>query len=197
MVLNFGSSIRFGDRGDLEVKRGRTRRIADVGRASSLCVQSRMRLVMALSCLFLAAGSAAGAPPGTKPVTVALSKETASDLKALAAVDSFAVGGVGVAGTMSPGEKLTRAIAARPDALAAFEQVASGTNPAARVYAYWALRELDPDAKRVERLASNLGKDRAQVPAFSGCMRYESTVAELVAEIANGQRTSLARRKAR
>ncbi len=152
---------------------------------------------MALSCLFLAAGSAAGGPPRGTPVTAALSKETASDLKALAAVDSFAVGGVGVAGTMSPGEKLTRAIAARPDALAAFEQVSAGKNPAARVYAYWALRELDADAKRVERLATSLRTDRAQVPAFSGCMRYESTVAELVAEIANGQRSALAPRKTR
>ena len=39
--------------------------------------------------------------------------------------------------------------------------------------------------------------DRAQVPAFNGRMRYESTVDELVAEIANGQRTALARRKVR
>jgi hypothetical protein len=168
-----------------------------VGRSSSSRVVSWMRLVMALSCLFLAAGSAAGGPPGPTPVTAALSKETAADLKALAAVDSFAVGGVGVAGMMSPGEKLTRAIAARPDAVAAFEQVAAGKNAAARVYAYWALRELDPDAKRVERLATDLRKDRAQVPAFSGCMSYESTVADLVAEIANGQRTTLVRRKAR
>lgn len=125
----------------------------------------------------------------------ALSKETVSDLKALAAIDSFAVGGVGFAGTISVGEKLTRAIAARPDAVTALEQVATGTNPAARVYAYWALRELDPDPKRVEGLLTRLSKDRAQVSAFSGCMRYESTVADLVAEIANGQRIPLLRRK--
>ena len=157
-----------------------------------------MRPVIVLLCSFLAAGSAAGGPPRvTPPVTAALSKETASDMKALAAVDSFAVGGVGVAGTISRGEELTRAIAARPDAIAAFEQVATGKNPAARVYAYWALRELDPDPKRVDRHWTRLRVDRALVPAFSGCMRYESTVAKLVGEIANGQRTALGRRKDR
>lgn len=152
---------------------------------------------MAVLCSLLAAGTAAGGPPRATPVAAALSKETASDLKALTAVDSFAVGGVGVAGTISRGEELTRAIAARPDAIAALEQAATSKNPAARVYAYWALRELDPDPQRVERLAANLGNDRAQVAAFSGCMQYQSTVAELVAEIANGQRTALRPRKAR
>ncbi len=158
-----------------------------------------MRLVLGfLLCSFLAAGSAAGGPPqGTPPVTAALSKETASDMKALGAVDFFAVGGVGVAGTLSRGEELTRAIAARPDAIAALEQVVTGKNAAARVYAYWALRELEPDRKRVEGLGTRLRVDRADVPAFNGCMRYELTVAELVAEIANGQRIPLARRKTR
>jgi len=149
-------------------------------------------MVIALLCPFLAAGG----PPGATP-SAAVSKETAADLKALEAVDSFAVGGVGVAGTMSPGEKLTRAIAARPDAVAAFAQLATGKNPAARVYAYWALRELDPDPKRVSGLATHLGKDRAEVSAFSGCMHYQSTVAELVAEIASGQRITLLRRNGR
>ena len=140
-------------------------------------------------------GSASGGPP--RAPAASLSKETSSDLKAFAAVDSFAVGGVGVAGTTSRGEELARAIAARPDAIAAFEVLATGDNPAARVYAYWALRELDPDQKRVGRLSTRLQGDRSKVPAFSGCMRYESTVAELVAEVASGQRLSLAPRKAR
>ncbi|HKE19816.1 MAG TPA: hypothetical protein VKB80_33300 [Kofleriaceae bacterium] len=157
-----------------------------------------MRPVIAFLCSFLAASSAAGDPPqATPPVTAALSKETASDMKALSAVDFFALGGVGVAGSISPGEKLTRAIAARPDAIAAFEQVATGTNPAARVYAYWALRSLEPDPKRVEVHWTRLRKDRAHVHAFAGCIRHDSTVARLVGEIADGRRMSLGRRKAR
>ena len=156
-----------------------------------------MRLVVALLCTFLASGTAAGGPPRPTPAAAALSKETASDLKLLAAVDSFAVGGVGYAGTTSRGEELARAIAARPDAIAAFEQLATGESAAARVYAFWALRELDPDPKRVDRLLTRLRKDVTKVSAFAGCMRYRPTVADLVEEIAGGQHIALAPRKVR
>jgi hypothetical protein len=142
----------------------------------------------ALLCLLLAACGtyACSRAASAAPLRLdELSKETAADVKDLAAVDSFAVGGVGVAGVTSPGEKLTRAIATRPDAIAAFEMLATGDNPAARVYAYWALRELRLDPRRAARHAVRLGRDRATVLAYSGCMRYQATVAELVASVAS------------
>lgn len=53
----------------------------------------------------------------------------------LTKVEIFAFGGVGYAGTTSPGEKDYKAILSRPTALADFEQLYSSGNAMAKAYA--------------------------------------------------------------
>lgn len=101
----------------------------------------------------------------------------------------FALGGVGFAGTMSAGEELTRYLAHRPDAIAAFDWLANQHRPAAQLYAYWALRTLAPDHARAH--ATELHHDRRRVMAFHGCIGSEDPVSDLVREVEHRAKLAL------
>lgn len=115
------------------------------------------------------------------PVAIdpALSADVQQQLDQLRAIDTFALGGVGFAGTTSDGERLTRGIAASPDASRAFDWLAHQDAPVAQLYAYWALRALAPD--RAATAAQHLAKDARPVRIMSGCVLREVTVAEALA----------------
>src|SRR3954468_10690073 len=53
---------------------------------------------------------------------------------------SFALGGVGVAGTMSAGERALREVLKKPDAVAQLEALLSNASPAGKLYALLGLR---------------------------------------------------------
>ena len=55
----------------------------------------------------------------------------------------FALGGIGVAGTMSPGEKALRQLLEKPDAVAQLERLLTNATPAAQLYALLGLRVKD------------------------------------------------------
>ena len=89
--------------------------------------------------------------------------------------DTFALGPVGIAAVMSSGEAIAREIAARPDGVAAAEQLVATGGPAARLYALWILGQRAPDL--AARHAEALSADPAQVWQMSGCIKMPSTVA--------------------
>lgn len=110
-------------------------------------------------------------PIATDP---ALSPATQQQLTQLRAIDTFALGGVGFAGSTSDGERLTRAIATQPDAIPALESLAHRDAPVAQLYAYWALRTLAPD--RAIALAQHLANDTRAVRIMSGCTIREAPI---------------------
>jgi hypothetical protein len=102
------------------------------------------------------------APPDPPWLHQRTKKSDRTDLSPLAAslsqVEMFALGGVGFTGEKSEGEKLTIALSHEPDALVMFERLAVDPNRASRLYAYWALRTLDPVGAQRHRAA--LAHDR-------------------------------------
>jgi hypothetical protein len=93
----------------------------------------------------------------------------------------FAIGGVGYAGATSRGERLTRELARRADAIKAFDWLANQHRPVAQLYAYWALRTLAPAHARAH--AAELHLDRRQVYAFHGCVGEKERVSDLAREV--------------
>lgn len=81
----------------------------------------------------------------------------------------------------SRGEQLTRLLAHRADAIAAFDWLANQSMPVPRIYAYWALRTLAPD--HAQKHAAELRRDRRQVMAFHGCIGSQDSVGELAREV--------------
>ena len=109
-----------------------------------------------------------------------ISDESRERARELAAVGTFALGGVGFAGTTSQGEELTRELSRRPDAIEAFTWLGQLAAPAPRLYTYWALRTLAPE--RASALAAKLRDDRTEVERMSGCAVFSSTVAQALAD---------------
>ncbi len=94
----------------------------------------------------------------------------------------FALGGIGVAGSTSPGEQVTRALAERPDAVNAFIWLARHGMPVARLYAYWALRTLAPG--RARQFAAALEADPTSIVTISGCIFGTSSVDRIARYVA-------------
>ncbi|HSP45234.1 MAG TPA: hypothetical protein VLO30_04520 [Chthoniobacterales bacterium] len=58
-------------------------------------------------------------------------------------VETFAIGGIGVVGSRSPGERALRQILKEPDAVARLETMILSATPAAKLYALLGLRARD------------------------------------------------------
>jgi hypothetical protein len=115
------------------------------------------------------------------PVAKRAQKTLSPAGESLAGIDMFAIGGIGFAGATSRGEELTLALAKEPDAIAAFDEILQRDNPAAQLYAYWALRTLDPALAAKHRAA--LAKDTSSVSSMSGCIGFDETVQKLAGQI--------------
>jgi hypothetical protein len=99
----------------------------------------------------------------------------------LAAVTRFALGGIGIVGQTSAGERLTLELSRRPDAAAAFDWLADHGGPVAQLYAHWALRTLAPD--RAEALAARLRADTSEIETMTGCILLRDRVGSVVERI--------------
>src|SRR5688572_21444216 len=90
---------------------------------------------------FLASKAAPARPaPPPFPAGAELSSRSLPDLiRDLDGLDTFALGPVGIAAVMSSGEAIACEIAARPEGVAAAEQLVATGGPAARLYALWIL----------------------------------------------------------
>lgn len=105
----------------------------------------------------------------------------------------FALGGIGAAGTMSPGERALREILANRDAVARMERLLTNATPAGRLYALLGLRL--KDRALYNRLIQELRPVDAKVETARGCMISQESFGDLLKEIERGQYDTFLDRK--
>jgi len=108
-----------------------------------------------------------------------------TDDSGLQSAGSFALGGVGVAGTMSAGERALREVLKQPDAVARLEAILPGASPAGKLYALLGLRVRDRAA--YQRALETCRSTDAKVETARGCMLSHESFRDLVKEIERGQ----------
>ena len=97
----------------------------------------------------------------------------------------FALGGIGVAGTMSSGERALRELLEKPDAIARLERLLTSASPAGQLYALLGLRM--KDRVSYDRAIQKLKSIEAKVASARGCMLSHDPFVDLVKEIERGQ----------
>ena len=103
----------------------------------------------------------------------------------LQSAGSFALGGVGVAGTMSAGERALREVLKRQDAVARLEALVASASPAGKLYALLGLKIRDRAA--YERALEECRTLDAKVETARGCILSQESFRDLVKEIERGQ----------
>jgi hypothetical protein len=96
----------------------------------------------------------------------------------------FALGGIGVAGSMSEGERALREVLNEPGVTVRLEKLLSDASPAGQLYALLVLRVRDRAA--YERALGKLRTTNAKVQTARGCMLSEESFGDLVKEIERG-----------
>jgi hypothetical protein len=97
---------------------------------------------------------------------------------------SFALGGIGVAGTMSAGERALREVLQKPDLPSRLEKLATEASPAGQLYALLGLRTRDRAA--YARVLEKLQKTDATVETARGCILQRESFRDLLKEIERG-----------
>jgi hypothetical protein len=105
----------------------------------------------------------------------------------------FALGGIGVAGTMSPGERALRELFEKADAPARMDRLLTDATPAGQLYALLGLRLKDRAA--YERALEKCRKIDAKVETARGCIVSQESFRDLVKEIERGQYDTFLERK--
>jgi len=122
---------------------------------------------------------------------------TVSPLRAepggLESAGSFALGGIGVAGTMSSGERALREVLDQRDAMVRLEALVSSASPAGKLYALLGLRLRDRAA--YERALEKCRAIDATVGTARGCILSRESFRDLVKEIERGQYDTFLERK--
>ncbi|HWM24313.1 MAG TPA: hypothetical protein VNP98_05780 [Chthoniobacterales bacterium] len=108
-------------------------------------------------------------------------------------VSSFAVGGVGVAGTMSEGERALREVLTQSDAAARLENLLPEASPAGQLYTLLGLRSRDRD--RYQRALAAYGQRNATVQTVRGCIPQKESFRDLVKQIDHGDYDSFLARQ--
>ena len=106
---------------------------------------------------------------------------------------SFALGGIGVAGTMSAGERDLRQVLEKPDAVSRLEALLTTASPAGKLYALLGLRLRDRAA--FERALEKCRTLDAKVETARGCILQQESFRALVKEIESGQYDTFLERK--
>lgn len=130
-----------------------------------------MRLWIVLTVLLLAASAQA-----QQPADVVIER--------LAGVHHFAFGGVGIAGTTSPGERDYKVVLARSSAMADFKRLFSIGNPQAKAYALVGIRTLNP--RRYRELSRKFYDSKENVSTMRGCLISTESVASVLKQIEDG-----------
>jgi hypothetical protein len=144
-----------------------------------------MRLSICAAFLLGAFGVLSGVEVGTAAPSGKPSSPTVQQAyEGLLAVHEFAFGGVGFAGTPSPGEKAYLTILARPDALERFRSVLAKGSPEARLYALTGIRQLHPES--FGAAAKALLEPKLEVTTISGCTVMREKAEAVVKRIATG-----------
>ena len=103
---------------------------------------------------------------------------------ALQNAGSFAMGGIGIAGTMSAGERALRQILAQPDAVSRLEGMFSNASSAGKLYALLGLRKLDRSA--YERAVEKVRSIDGEVGTAHGCILSRENFRDLLKQIEQG-----------
>jgi hypothetical protein len=90
----------------------------------------------------------------------------------------FAIGGIGVAGTLSPSEMALREVRDGPRAEEQLRKLLNDGTQAGCLYALYGLRQLD--APDYDRLAEPLRSNHSRVKRIQGCMISEDETANVV-----------------
>ena len=118
-------------------------------------------------------------------VVVPVSAVRAESETRLESAGSFALGGVGVAGTMSAGERSLREILKKADAVTQLQAILPTASPAGKLYALLGLRIRDHAA--YERALEKCRTTDANVETARGCILSHESFRDLVKEIEKGQ----------
>jgi hypothetical protein len=97
---------------------------------------------------------------------------------------SFALGGVGAAGTMSEGERALREILKKADATARLQTMLPNASPAGQLYALLALRVRDRTA--YQQALEKYGGNNPRVQTAHGCILQQESFRDLVRQIEHG-----------
>lgn len=97
---------------------------------------------------------------------------------------SFAMGGVGVAGTMSQGERALREVLKKSDAVVRLESMLPQASPAGQLYALLGLRARDRNAYK--QALMKYGEGDASVQTMRGCILRKESFAALINQIDHG-----------
>jgi hypothetical protein len=106
-----------------------------------------------------------------------------TEFEKLAAIETFALGGVGYAGTTSEGEELIRKTLSKDGAIAIFLSLLENGTPEAKLYALWALRKLNGRASKAS--FDEYRNLSTRVNRMSGCERFTEKFSESIKEIEN------------
>jgi hypothetical protein len=105
----------------------------------------------------------------------------------------FALGGIGVAGTMSPGERALRELVEKADAATRMDRLLTNATPAGQLYALLGLRLKDRAA--YQRALEKCRNTEAKVETARGCILSQESFRDLVKEIERGQYDTFLERK--
>jgi hypothetical protein len=125
-------------------------------------------------------------------VTSAPTSDPADQLRR---IESFAVGGIGVAGTMSEGERSLRNLLEDPVATVKLEGLLTKATPAGQLYALLGLRLHDRAA--FERAAKDFHMPDVEVETIAGCIIWHAPFKQLLDRIKAGQYDQALTRPAR
>ena len=118
----------------------------------------------------------------------AVSAAAASDSSAahdLAAAKSFALGGIGVAGLMSEGERNLRGVLERTDASQQLQGALAHATPAGKLYILVGLRRCDRAA--YQKIFDSMGRPNDEVEVARGCMISKEPFRQLLSQIQDGR----------
>jgi hypothetical protein len=118
-------------------------------------------------------------------LTPSARSEQSSPDATLRKTDLFALGGIGVAGTMSEGERALREVLKESDVAVRLEKLLSDASPAGKLYALLGLRLRDRAA--YQRALEKLRTTNAKVQTARGCILQQESFGDLVKEIERGQ----------
>ena len=110
-------------------------------------------------------------------------------------VESFAIGGIGIAGTMSDGEGALRNLLADSDATAKLESLLKNATPAGQLYALLGLRVHDRAA--YERAAKDFHGPDGDLETIGGCIISRLPFKQMLDRIKAGQYDDALTRPAR
>jgi hypothetical protein len=124
--------------------------------------------------------------------SVGAAEEASQAASSLARENVFALGGVGVAGTMSSGEKDLRAVLKQSDAAQQLQSLLKKALPAGQLYALLGLRLRDRPA--YEQALPDFRKRSDAVSTMHGCIMMKEKMDSIVHQIEHGDYdTSLTR----